>query len=67
MKNRSINVKVVNDEDQNGASSEFPNDPFEGVEVAAAYAEVAKNFITHTALVVGGVYSLCKVVERICK
>jgi hypothetical protein len=38
-----------------------------GPEVAAAYAEIAKDFITHAALTIGGVYAACKIVGRICK
>lgn len=66
-RNKSINVKVVRDESANGSSSETPEDPFVGVEVAAAYAEVAKDFITHAALTIGGAFCICKIVERICK
>lgn len=68
LKNRSFNVKVVKDQDVNGAEAIDPNrNPFEGVEVAAAYAEVAKDLITHAALTIGGVWAACKIVERICK
>lgn len=42
-------------------------DPMLGPEVASAYAEVAKDFITHAALTIGGVYCVCKIVGRICK
>lgn len=67
MRNKSINVKVV--KDQNYATEEIdPNrNVFEGVEVAAAYAEVAKDVITHAALTVGGVWAACKIVERLCR
>lgn len=41
--------------------------PMEGVEIAAAYAEIAKDVITHAALTVGGVFAACKIIERICK
>lgn len=37
------------------------------VEAAAAYAEIVKNVVTHTALVIGGAFILCKIVERICR
>lgn len=68
LKNRSFAVKVLKDEDINGGAPIDPTrDPFEGVEVAAAYADVAKDLITHTALVVGGVYAACKIIGRICK
>ena len=66
MKNRSINVKVVKDP-INDTDVDSDRNPFEGVEVAAAYAEVAKGFITHAALTIGAVYAGCKIVERICK
>lgn len=65
-KNRSFNVKMVKDEKGNDVRD--PNfNPFEQVEVAAAYAEVAKDFITHTAMTVGGAFMLYKIVERICR
>jgi len=67
MKNRSFNVKVVKDDNGTVTTEESGRDPFEGVEVAAAYAEVAKDFITHAALTIGGVWAAVKVVERICK
>lgn len=65
-KNRSFNVKVVKDQASTNESPEEHN-PFEGVEVAAAYSAVAKDFVTHTALVIGGVWAACKIIERICK
>jgi hypothetical protein len=69
LKNRSFAVKVLKDEDINGgAPDNDPNrNPFEGVEIAAAYAEVAKEFVTHAALTIGGVWAACKIVERICR
>lgn len=67
-KNRSFNVKVVRDHPNGSVEENDPNyNPLEGVEVAAAYAEVAKDFITHAALTIGGVWAACKIVERICK
>lgn len=67
-RNKTIAVKVLKDEQLNGA---LPEDPerniFEGVEIAAAYSEVAKDFVTHAALVVGGVFAACKIIERICR
>jgi hypothetical protein len=42
-------------------------DPYEGVQIAAAYAEVAKDFITHTALTIGGVMAGVAIIRRICK
>lgn len=66
LKNRSFNVKVVKDP-VNGDEPAVDRNPFEGVEVAAAYAEVAKDFITHAALTIGSVWAACKIVERICK
>jgi hypothetical protein len=65
---RSFVVKAVRDQDLNGSTEIDPNhNPFEGVEVAAAYADVAKDLITHAALTIGGVWAACKIVERICK
>ena len=43
------------------------HNPFESVEVAAAYAEIAKDVITHAAFTIGGVWAACKIIGRICK
>lgn len=69
LRNRSFAVKVLKDEDINGNGAEpDPNrNIFEGVEVAAAYADIAKDVITHAALTIGGVWAACKIVERICR
>jgi hypothetical protein len=70
---RSLLIKAVNDKDlRNGAvidaaTEDATTDPFIGVQVAAAYADVAKDLITHAALTIGGVWAACKIVERICK
>lgn len=42
-------------------------DPMLGPEIAAAYADIAKDLITHAALTIGGVYAACKIIGRICK
>jgi hypothetical protein len=65
--NRSFNVKVIKDKPANGDGPFITPDPMLGPEVAAAYAEVIKDIVTHTALVVGGVYAACKIIGRICK
>lgn len=67
LKNRSFAVKVLKDEDINSTPVDPDRNPFEGVEVAAAYAEVVKDVITHAALTIGGVWAACKIVERICR
>lgn len=65
-KNRAVQMKFVRaDKDTTEVTGE--RDILDGPNVAAAYAEVAKDFITHAALTVGGVYVACKVVGRICK
>lgn len=61
-RNRSFNVKMVKDTEPEG-----DRDIFEGPVVAAAYAEIIKDVVTHTALVVGGVFAACKIIGRICK
>jgi hypothetical protein len=65
-KNRSFNVKMVKD-NPDGSTPQVEFDPMAGPEIAAAYAEVAKDFITHATLTIGGVWAACKIVERICK
>lgn len=66
-KNKTIGVKVLDDRDINGAENESDRDPWENVEIASAYAEIAKDLVTHTALTVGGVWAACKIIGRICK
>lgn len=61
-----IQAKVIKDQNPTETPSEI-NDIFEGVKAAAAYADIAKGLITHAALTIGGVYCVCKIVERICK
>lgn len=67
LKNRSFIVKMANDKDLNSDGPLVEMDPMVGPQIAAAYAEVAKDFITHTALVVGGVFAACQIIKRICK
>lgn len=68
MKNTTIGVKVLDDRTLNGgAEVDSDYDPMVGVQVAAAYAEIAKDLVTHTALTVGGVWAACKIIGRICK
>jgi hypothetical protein len=66
-KNRAFQVKVVKDQQANGDGPFITPDPMLGPEIAAAYAEVAKDLITHAALTIGGVYAACKIIGRICK
>lgn len=66
-KNRSFNVKMVRDQPTNGDGPLITVDPMVGPEIAAAYAEVAKDLITHATLTIGGVYAACKIIGRICK
>lgn len=66
MKNRTIGLKVLDDRVINNEDAPA-TDPWANVEIAAAYAEIAKDVITHTALTVGGVWAACKIIGRICK
>lgn len=66
-RNKTIGVKVLDDRDFTDNEAASDRDPFEGVEVAAAYAEITKDLVTHTALTVGGVWAVCKIIGRICK
>lgn len=67
LKNRSVNVKFVKDPLAAAEENDPNRNPFEGVELAAAYSEVAKDFITHATLTIGGVFAACKIIERICR
>lgn len=68
LRNKTIGVKLLDDRDMaSGETVVDDADPFLGVEVAAAYAEIAKDLVTHTALTVGGVWAVCKIIGRICK
>lgn len=66
LKNQTIGVTLLDNATKN-AEPEEAVDPLEGVVVAAAYVELAKDLITHAAFTIGGVYAACKIVERICK
>ena len=59
--NRSFNVKLVRDSDG------VKRDLDENVSAALAYSTIVKDFVTHTALTVGGVYVVCRVVDRLCR
>ena len=65
-RNRSVQVKFVKDQkaatDVTDESAVIAN-----IEAAAAYAEIFKDVVTHTALVIGGAFIVCKIVERICR
>lgn len=65
-RDKSINVKVVKDR-ATAVETDLTRDPFEGVQVAAAYAEIAKDLVTHTAFTIGGVFAAYKIIERICR
>lgn len=67
--NRSFNIKLVKDAKiKTVIDHEAPsNDAFKNVELAAAYADVVKDLITHAAVTVGVVYSACKIISRLCK
>jgi hypothetical protein len=72
LKNLSVQTtsKLVKDKPADGSSDTTIVDEdalFAGPEVAAAYSEVAKDFIGYTAVVVGATYCICKIVGRICK
>lgn len=60
--------KLVKDEPDGSTTTILDEDAMmAGPEIAAAYSEVAKDFITHAAVVITGAFCLCKIVERICK
>lgn len=68
MRNTSVNVKLVSDKDKENTTTEQDMaDAWANVEIAAAYAEIAKDVITHAAFTIGGVFAACKIIERICK
>lgn len=68
MRNKTIGVKVLDDRTfTEGEVEAADRDPFEGVQIAAAYADIVKDLVTHTALTIGGVYAACKIIGRICK
>lgn len=63
-KRHSVNLKVVKDPK---APVDTPEEIQASVDAVAAYAEIIKDVVTHTAIVVGGVWCICKVVERLCR
>lgn len=53
-----------------GDTSDSPSperNPYENVEIAAAYADIAKDLITHAALTIGGVVAGVAIIKRICR
>ena len=66
MKNKTIGVTLL-DNPSKTSEPTADHDPLDGVVVAAAYAEIFKDVVTHTALTVGGVAAAYKIIERICK
>lgn len=64
LRNRAVKMSFIKDKAE---TSETDQNPFENVEVLAAYSEVAKDFVTHAALTIGGVYAACQIIKRICK
>jgi hypothetical protein len=65
-RNRSLLIKPVKDNDYLNGDSPLI-ETIMTPEVAAAYSEVAKDFITHTALTIGAVFITCKIVERLTR
>lgn len=64
LRNRALIVKMGKDPK---VAPETEEEMLANVEIVATYAAIAKDVVTHTALVVGGVWCLCKIVERICR
>jgi hypothetical protein len=50
-----------------GETTAEERDPMETVVVVAAYAEIVKDVVTHSALTIGAVYTGCMIIRRICK
>ncbi len=67
LKNKTIGVKLMDDKTSETKNVDPNYDPWLNVELAAGYAEVVKDVVTHTALTVGGVWAACKIIGRICK
>jgi hypothetical protein len=68
LRNHAVNVTLVDNPNAPTEPEDDPNrDPFEGVEVLAAYSEVVKDFITHTAVTVGVYMAAYQIIKRICK
>lgn len=57
--------KLVKD-DENGTPGP-ERDPMDNVVLVAAYAEIVKDVVTHSALTIGGVFAACQIIKRICK
>lgn len=64
-KNHSLKVQLMDNPTHDVIDADY--DPMQNVAVVEAYAEIAKDFITHAAFTIGGVFAACKIIERICK
>lgn len=49
------------------SSDEVERNIYEGAQVAAAYADVIKDVVTHSAIVIGGTVAAVAIIKRICK
>lgn len=67
MKNKTIGVTLLDTKNATDAPVDPNANPYEGVEIAAMYSEIAKDFIAHAAFTIGGVWAACKIVERVCR
>jgi hypothetical protein len=60
-------TRLIRTTAENGSTTETAEDPFLGPQIAAEYAEVAKDFITHAAVVIGGTYIACRIAKALFK
>jgi hypothetical protein len=71
LRDSSLNVSVVPNNGSKTSVNYVPagdsEDPMVGVQVAAAYADVVKDVVTHATLLIGGVYAACQIVKRLCR
>jgi len=65
--NRVAQVKFVKEAVSNSDGPIVTPDPMLGPEIVSAYAEIAKDLITHAAVTIGITYSVCKIIGRLCK
>jgi hypothetical protein len=60
---RAPKVETTSDEQ----TSTLYEDLMTGPEMVAEYADIAKDFITHTAVVVTGAYVICRIARALTK
>ena len=68
LRKNELAVRVIENNNHQVIDADQPaEDPFLGFQVAAEYAAIAKDFVTHAAVTIGVTYAACQIVKRLCR